>query len=129
MHNEIFICLCNSCTASYTGDANQVFSPSFLILLLFCFYQIFFFCWEFFLAQSNCQALLQLILVSAWSRWSFHLLALLSSTVNFSTTVYAVFNWDYRFFFFQQVHLAMKYYCIFPPAVLWFVPMPYCSSL
>lgn len=38
--------------------------------------------------------------MSAWSRWSFHLPALLSSTVNFSTTVYPVFNWDYRFFFF-----------------------------
>lgn len=38
--------------------------------------------------------------MSAWPRWSFHLLALLSSTITFSTTVYPVFNWDYRFFFF-----------------------------
>lgn len=38
--------------------------------------------------------------MSTWSIWSFHLLVVLSSTINFSTTAHPLFHWDYRFLFF-----------------------------
>lgn len=65
--------------------------------------------------------------MSAWSRWSFRLLALLSSTVNFSTTAYPVFNWDYRFIFFPASASCHEVLLYFPSSCL--VVCPYALLL
>lgn len=131
MHNEVLLHLRHVCTASYTRDANHQHTPqsphssSFLILLLL------FFC-NFVVVRSSaqCSQLARLYCSLFWCQpdpdgaFIYYLCCPEQLIPQPQSTLFSN-----QIFFPQQIHLAMEQYCSFSPAVLWFIPMPYCCSL